>query len=97
MTELCDCEGASCVLTAHDLRHGTINGYTNLKCRCDDCRAANARASADYVRRNPGKRSSNYRRVKMDAAGRSRWQGPRLPSYRQIATANWLAVVKRVG
>jgi hypothetical protein len=27
-----------------DVRHGTINGYTNLKCRCDLCR----RAWADY-------------------------------------------------
>jgi hypothetical protein len=24
-----------------DPRHGTYNGYRNLSCRCDDCRAAN--------------------------------------------------------
>ena len=23
-----------------DPRHGTKNGYSNLRCRCDDCRAA---------------------------------------------------------
>jgi hypothetical protein len=23
-----------------DPRHGTVNGYSNLKCRCDRCRAA---------------------------------------------------------
>ncbi len=25
-----------------DPRHGTANGYTNLRCRCPDCQAANA-------------------------------------------------------
>jgi hypothetical protein len=25
-----------------DPRHGTTNGYTNLRCRCDPCRAAHA-------------------------------------------------------
>lgn len=24
-----------------DPRHGTVNGYTNLACRCDPCKAAN--------------------------------------------------------
>jgi hypothetical protein len=24
-----------------DPRHGTYNGYSNLGCRCDDCKAAN--------------------------------------------------------
>lgn len=24
-----------------DPRHGTLNGYTNLRCRCKPCRAAN--------------------------------------------------------
>ena len=23
-----------------DLRHGTVNGYSNLRCRCERCRAA---------------------------------------------------------
>jgi hypothetical protein len=27
-------------LTADDPRHGTINGYTNLACRCPECREA---------------------------------------------------------
>ena len=25
-----------------DPRHGTVNGYVNLGCRCDECRAARA-------------------------------------------------------
>jgi hypothetical protein len=29
------------VLAADDPRHGTLNGYTNLGCRCDRCRQAN--------------------------------------------------------
>jgi hypothetical protein len=28
--------------------HGTINGYTNLKCRCDDCRAAMSAYMREY-------------------------------------------------
>jgi len=37
-----------------DPRHGTLNGYNNLKCRCATCRAANARYHADAMtaRRN---------------------------------------------
>ena len=30
-----------------DPRHGTLNGYTNLACRCDRCRAANTRYCAE--------------------------------------------------
>ena len=32
-------------MSPDDPRHGTRNGYTNLTCRCDRCRAA----WADYV------------------------------------------------
>ena len=28
------------ILPDDDPRHGTVNGYSNLKCRCDECRAA---------------------------------------------------------
>lgn len=28
-------------MTPDDPRHGTFNGYANLKCRCVECRAAN--------------------------------------------------------
>lgn len=38
-----------------DPRHGTANGYLNLYCRCDECRAANTRKvrrdRADRTRR----------------------------------------------
>lgn len=27
------------VLAEVDPRHGTVNGYTNLRCRCESCRA----------------------------------------------------------
>lgn len=28
------------MLTPGDPRHGSVNGYTNHHCRCDDCRVA---------------------------------------------------------
>jgi hypothetical protein len=28
------------VLTEDDPRHGSVNGYTNFRCRCDDCKGA---------------------------------------------------------
>ena len=31
-----------------DPRHGTLNGYKNLDCRCDPCKAANSAGQADY-------------------------------------------------
>jgi hypothetical protein len=34
-----------------DPRHGTVNGYTNLACRCDDCRAAQRRYQNDWGHR----------------------------------------------
>lgn len=34
-----------------DPRHGTSNGYSNLKCRCDRCREAWAAAHAKYMER----------------------------------------------
>jgi hypothetical protein len=32
---------------ASDRRHGTTNGYTNLRCRCVPCTEANRAATAD--------------------------------------------------
>lgn len=34
-----------------DERHGTLNGYNNLRCRCDGCRAANAASMREYKER----------------------------------------------
>lgn len=31
-----------------DSRHGTLGGYVNQKCRCDECRAANAAYGRAY-------------------------------------------------
>lgn len=36
-----------------DPRHGTINGYNNLKCRCDRCRAANTEAVRKWREERP--------------------------------------------
>lgn len=38
-------------LADDDPRHGTPNGYGNLGCRCDECRAAHAANHAAYMRR----------------------------------------------
>mgnify|MGYP006921487216 CR=1 FL=1 len=35
----------------NDLRHGTENGYVNLRCRCTACRAAFAAAQRVYRER----------------------------------------------
>ncbi len=41
-------------------RHGTVNGYNNVRCRCDDCRDAWAK----YVQRRRAASATN-------AAGRT--------------------------
>jgi len=38
-------------LLVTDDRHGTLNGYIHLRCRCDKCKAANAASSRKYARR----------------------------------------------
>ena len=34
-------------LADNDPRHGTLNGYSNLGCRCDSCRVAHTRYCAE--------------------------------------------------
>ena len=46
-------------LDVDDPRHGSVNGYTNLKCRCDECREANRLACADYMERHPEQREKH--------------------------------------
>lgn len=36
-------------LAVDDPRHGTVNGYGNLGCRCDACRRAHAENHAAYM------------------------------------------------
>jgi len=38
-------------LTPDDPRHGTINGYGNLGCRCDLCREAHRKNHNEYMAR----------------------------------------------
>ena len=40
-------------LAPDDPRHGTVNGYSNLKCRCSECRSA----WATYQRRASARRA----------------------------------------
>lgn len=40
----CSCGRAGCRLAEGDPRHGTVNGYGNLKCGCGPCKAAVAEA-----------------------------------------------------
>lgn len=46
-----------------DARHGTLNGYSNLRCRCDRCREANRLAQKEYLDRNPIQREKNRERA----------------------------------
>lgn len=64
--KVCDCTGSRCKLPLDDRRHGTANGYRNLCCRCEPCRAAHtvnlrrykvtriARGIPDHVHGTPG-------------------------------------------
>jgi hypothetical protein len=45
--------------------HGTVNGYTNLGCRCEKCRAAWARAHKDYLDRHPEQREKARQRERV--------------------------------
>jgi hypothetical protein len=38
-----------------DPRHGTVNGYTNLVCRCVDCTAAWRDAHRNYMHADPAR------------------------------------------
>ena len=35
-------------MKSDDPRHGSLNGYINLMCRCEACRKANAEAARDF-------------------------------------------------
>jgi hypothetical protein len=45
--------------------HGTPNGYSNYRCRCDECRAA----WASYFRDGPGAAAMRRYRQKLKDAG----------------------------
>jgi hypothetical protein len=44
-------------------RHGTYARYNGLKCRCRECRAANATYHRDYVHRHPEQMNTVARRT----------------------------------
>lgn len=46
-----------------ELRHGTRSAYVNHRCRCDDCRAANAAWAADRARRRAAGDMVDKRRI----------------------------------
>lgn len=51
------------ILSASDPRHGTANGYNNLRCRCERCR----KAWAAYIRLS-GRVARYQRRVRVAKA-----------------------------
>ena len=69
-------------MTADDPRHGTANGYGNLKCRCQECRAAHARKARDQ--RHP---EYDDRRKEVGVLTRSAGQIARLENKRESAVA----------
>jgi len=46
-------------LLPDDPRHGTVNGYRNLYCRCDRCREAHREAHAAYMASSPAQREAH--------------------------------------
>lgn len=62
-----------------DPRHGTTNGYTNLGCRCQPCRDANAVAHLEYMHRAAGqsekhrlREADRYAALRSTAEGRAK-------------------------
>jgi hypothetical protein len=49
-------------ISADDPRHGTVNGYSNLECRCDRCREAHRVDHAEYMERHPEQREKHRQR-----------------------------------
>jgi hypothetical protein len=45
-----------------DPRHGTTNGYSNHRCRCQRCREAHNRNMRDYLNRHPEQREKAKQR-----------------------------------
>lgn len=37
-----------------EIKHGTNSGYSHYKCRCDECKAANAAKAREWRKNNPG-------------------------------------------
>ena len=64
-------------LAPDDPRHGTTNGYGNLKCRCRPCRDAWNAKQYEYMERNPDQRRKTRDRGRK-ARGRSSSQAFRL-------------------
>jgi hypothetical protein len=53
---------------ASDPRHGTLNGYRNLGCRCPRCTDANRSATADYKRRSRARDAAHREAAALRAA-----------------------------
>jgi hypothetical protein len=47
------------MLAPGDPRHGTHNGYANLRCRCEACRAANAEFYRAWMDQHPEARAAH--------------------------------------
>jgi hypothetical protein len=46
----------------NDPRHGTANGYSNLKCRCDGCTAAWRDYHREWMNADPARLKAHARR-----------------------------------
>lgn len=55
-------------LAEDDPRHGTVNGYTNLGCRCPACTRSNADRMRDYMNRHPEQREKHRQRERAKSA-----------------------------
>lgn len=78
-------------LAPGDPRHGTMNGYNNLRCRCDRCREAWAewhwRNNYDRHRTEQGRLRERYRIAReagyspLEARRRCHWSDPLRPEH----------------
>lgn len=60
-----------------DPRHGTVNGYSNHKCRCDRCRANWTRWHREYMHRGDNLERHAHRQMERLGRTRKREYAPR--------------------
>jgi hypothetical protein len=72
-----------------DPRHGTVNGYGNLKCRCDRCREAWRDKHYEYMQLHPEQREKARERNRAYRVG-VRGGPPRTPLEVELAAARHL-------
>lgn len=54
------------------IKHGTLSGYQHYRCRCDECRKANADSGTRYRTKNNIRINSYHRKIRAERTERVR-------------------------